>query len=311
MSRYKWFLPIVALLVLFGAAAPRAIHAQDGSTEDDDVLIRINGALNLRAGERADVVIVVSDNAVIDGDITHDLIVIDGNATVNGRVGGTINMFRGDLTLGPTASVGDDVRLYRANLFRDPAAVVTGDVNEEWDGFGVSAMAVWRYLWVSMTALVLVAGLAFAAFGSRQLRGAVEQIGAHTGETILTAVVLTVLIPTLALLAFVTVIGIPLGISLLVIVIPALWFFGYLVAGTALGSLILNRAQSPAEGARPYLAALIGLLAFQLVGFIPFVGGLIVFFAGQIGAGALVYRMWRQWRGPAAAPLGAPRATPA
>lgn len=311
MFRLRWVLAVVALFFLAGVAVPRAVFAQDGERSDDDVLIRINGPLLLRAEERADVVFVISDNAVIDGEVTHDVVVIRGNALINGRIGGNVTMINGDLTLGPTAFVGEDVHLYRAKLTRDPGAVLTGTVNEEWDGFGVSAGAVWRYLWVSMTTLVLVAGLTFAAFGGRQMREAAGQIGAHTGETVLTTVVLTFGIPALAVAAFLTVIGVPLGFGLLFFVIPALWFFGYLVAGAALGALFLRRTGGAVEAGRPYLAVLLGLLAFQLVGFIPFIGGLVVFVAGQVGAGALAYRMWKQWRGPATSPMPAPRPTPA
>jgi hypothetical protein len=77
--------------------------------------------------------------------------------------------------------------------------------------------------------------------------------------------------------------------------LPALWFIGYLVAGAAVGTLIVKT-----HGGRndhPYLAVLVGVLIFQVIALVPFVGGTVAFFAGLIGAGALVYRAWATFRG--------------
>jgi hypothetical protein len=62
---------------------PGATRAQTaGEAEEDDVLIRINGNVTIPRGEAADVVIVVSANAVIEGAVRDTLWVIDGNAII-------------------------------------------------------------------------------------------------------------------------------------------------------------------------------------------------------------------------------------
>jgi hypothetical protein len=43
-----------------------------------------------------------------------------------------------------------------------------------------------------------------------------------------------------------------------------------------------------------YLEVTVGLLALQGVALIPAIGGLLALLASQLGAGALVYRVWRR-----------------
>jgi hypothetical protein len=76
-----------------------------------------------------------------------------------------------------------------------------------------------------------------------------------------------------------------------------LWFLGYLTAGTRLGTAIFSWANRSDERDHPYLAAVTGLIILQIIGFIPFVGGVVTFVAGIVGGGALVLLAWRGWRG--------------
>jgi hypothetical protein len=157
--------------------------------------------------------------------------------------------------------------------------------------------------WLSFTIVILVAGILFAVFGARQLVGAAAMLTGRPGPSVVTALVVWVGLPILAVLAFFTVIGIPLGIVTLVFLMPVLWFLGYLVAGTRLGLAIVRTPDPIVARGRLVLAAVAGLLIFQVVGLVPFIGGLIVFLAGWVGSGALIYLGYRGWtdRRPAGA----------
>jgi hypothetical protein len=102
-------------------------------------------------------------------------------------------------------------------------------------------------------------------------------------------------LPTLSLMLILTGIGIPLGIALMVFLLPALAFLGYVVAGSGLGHLALR--VWPEGSDNPYLAVAVGLLLLQVVALVPGIGGLIALLASQLGVGALVYRVWRRRRG--------------
>ena len=118
---------------------------------------------------------------------------------------------------------------------------------------------------------------------------------AEIGYSLLSTLVLWVGMPILAVLLILTVIGIPLGLGLLVFLLPTLWFLGYLVSGNRLGGALVGLAGRE-SGEHPYLAAALGLLALQIVALIPVLGGLVLVLSGVWGAGALALLGWRAAR---------------
>jgi hypothetical protein len=92
----------------------------------------------------------------------------------------------------------------------------------------------------------------------------------------------------------VTIIGAPLGLAILLMVWPAAAFAGYLVAGIWIGEWLLNRGTATERPARPYLAAVVGLVILQVVSLVPFVGAI----ASLFGFGAVLLLAWRTFRQP-------------
>jgi hypothetical protein len=303
MTVYRRALVLLAVLTAIAALLPGVARAQDGPDDDDDVLIRINGTARVGADEAVDTVVTISGDAVIDGTVRDALVVIDGTATVNGVVEGDINVVSGRLELGPSARV-DDVVLVRSDLIRDPAATVLGEIDDRegyslgWGSFVFSLL-----FWLGMTILVLVAGLLAAAVAGRQVATAAALIRRAPLQSLLATLLVWIGLPILATLAIATLIGIPIGISLLIFLLPTLWFFGYLVTGTGLGIALTARGRRAEEIEHPYLAAFVGLLIFQLIGLIPVIGGLVIIVAGLIGAGLIAFRAWLAWRARLAAPV--------
>jgi hypothetical protein len=92
-----------------------------------------------------------------------------------------------------------------------------------------------------------------------------------------------------ATLAIVTIVGIPLGLGLLVVVLPMLVVAGYIVVGIWIGEWIVGRMTPGVTRERPYLAAFVGLVVLGAVGWIPPVGGILAF----VGFGAVVLLILR------------------
>ena len=127
--------------------------------------------------------------------------------------------------------------------------------------------------------------------GDRQLNEAARVMTGEPSNSFIGGVFLWIVLPIIAVLAMLTLIGLPLGLGLLLMVLPAMWFFGYIVAGARLGTLILHR--DDAAQRRPLAATALGLVLLQLSLIIPVVGGLIVMLAGAWGAGTLTYMAYR------------------
>jgi hypothetical protein len=295
---------LVLAAVLLAALLPETALAQ-ARKRDGGFDLRTNGDYTLAAGERVASAVVIRGDARIEGTVTDALVVINGDATVasGGRVDDTVVVVRGNLRLEAGSRV-DDVMLVRSDLDRDPGATVTGSIRHSTGPrFGWAAGVFWVGLWIGLTVAVLLAALIFAAVAGRQLARAAMLLTADAPYAILSAVVLWIALPLVAVVAFVTVIGIPFGFGLLLLVLPELWFLGYIAAGTRLGLQITGPEKS---GDHPYLAAFLGVLILQLIGFVPVIGILIDIIAGLYGSGALVLMAFRNVSGPGATPAPAP-----
>lgn len=292
---------VVAALLVFGGTSQPSRSGSAG--RDDDVQIRINGPITIARGDTASAVWVVNHDATIDGVLHEGLGVINGTARVSGRVEGGVVIVNGRLELAPGAVVERDVMLYRSTMSRANDAVVRGVVHTE-TGFSLGAGAIWL-IWLSFTIVVVMAGLLFAEIAPVTLAESAELLARQGGQAALTALVVVAAVPALAFVSFATVIGIPLGLVLVLVVIPALSFLGYLVAGAVLGAALGGRLQPVSDGRSRHIPIAVGLVTLQLAVALPVVGGLIGFIASLLGVGALVARGWsrRARTRPAAAPV--------
>lgn len=295
-------LVVAVLVALLPATALADSHEKGGLT------VRISGDYVLPAGEELEVLVVIDGNAEIAGTIHDALIVVNGEATVSGTVDGSTTIVRGDLTLTDSA-VAHDIQLIRSDLDRAPGATVRGDIDESegwwvgwWIFFGI-------ILLVGLGLLLFVVAIGFALIGGKQLNEAAASLTAKPWQTVVAGVVTVIALPVLAVLAMATIVGIWVGLSVLLILIPVLAILGIVVAATWLGSLILHR-----DGhwpVRPVGAAALGM-AIMLVAFaIPGLGVLAFIVFGTWGLGGLVCLAVRGFGGGKASPAAAPAPPPA
>jgi len=328
---------LLGIILVFSGLVPAATAQPPGprragrGEEAGGVLVRVGAPARVRAGETERTVVVVGSDAVVDGAVLENLVVVGGDARITGQVAGDVVMVGGRLELEPGARVGGDVLLHGdSRVAQAPGSTVDGAVRR---GAGISFGPIAGWLvWLGVTLALVLAGLLVAAAGGRQLDEAAALLLRRPGPVVVTTLVLIAAVPILAIIAFLTVIGIPVGIALLVALVPALGLAGYLVAAMALGDALLRRLGrgrreapavraarvetgpepgreavapgAPGEPARvpaavhPYREVALGVVLFQIVLLIPFLGFLLVVLAAHLGAGALVYRAWLVWRRP-------------
>lgn len=283
---------LIAFVAILASLVPSAALAAD-EDETGDVLMRIGANVVLAQDDVVGTMIVIDGDAVIDGQVSDALVVINGNALVRGEVSGSVTVISGDLRLAETAQV-RDVTSINGEFIRAEGALVTGEINDE-DSFGwfSAAAAVFSVIfWIGLTLALILAGVIFAAIGGRQLGGAAQRMTGDAVNTIIGVVFVAVALPIIALVAIATLIGLPFGIGLLVFLLPTLWFLGYIVAGARLGSLLVGQERAFAGG-HPYAATVLGIVLLQLVALVPVAGALVAMLAGLWGAGALVFGAFR------------------
>lgn len=281
------------ILSVVVAVVPAPVWAQ-GWDRVSDVTVRINGPVHVASGDTVSTVSVVNGNAVIEGVVREQLVVVNGVARITGSVGGDAVVVNGRLDLEPGSRIGGDVVLFRVDVNRAPGAEIGGRVQRV-RGPGISPI-IWRIFWLAITAALILGGLVFALIAGRQLGDAALLIATRPGPTILTALIVVIGLPALAVLCFISVIGIPLGLLVLFFLIPILALLGYIVTGAWLGAVTLGAIRRTGFrrelAGRLVVATVIGIVLLQILGLLPWFGGLVVIAASQLGAGALVYRTW-------------------
>ncbi len=301
---------LAALAIAFALAlVPASSSAQSPEDDEDGFILRVTGDVVIAADQRVSSIVVIDGNLTLAGTVTDFVLVIDGDALVSGSIEGDLTVIDGDIELTSSAVV-DNVNSIQGDIRRAQGATVSGDIHERdnfqffWAVAGVFSIL----FWLGMTVTMVASALVFARFGARQLTDAATLMTGDIVNSIIGTVFLWVGGPMLAVLAFVTVIGIPLGLGIVLFLLPALGFLGFLVAGTRLGMFVLGLGGRPRDR-RPYLEAALGTLLLQLLILVPVVGAIAAFLAGVWGAGALAFVIYRGSGGKGFEPETAPAAT--
>src|SRR5215212_1972140 len=292
-SRITFIALVAAALALL---APGPALAQENR---DDVYVRVNGTVDLATGQSVDTLVAVNSDAQVAGTVRKTLVIVNQTATVSGDVGGDAIVANGTLRLEPTAHIGGDVVLFNGQLSQADGAEIAGKVVERSGAtigaeFSRATAAISFIAWLGMTLLFVIVALGWAAVGGRQLSDVAGLLGARPGLAAVAAVIFWIVVPIIAFVAFITVIGIPIGIALLLVILPLLWGLGYVTTGTRLGFFLADLRHTTPNLAHPYLEAVLGIIILQLIGLIPILGGIVVALAGLFGAGAIIVYAWRR-----------------
>ena len=114
----------------------------------------------------------------------------------------------------------------------------------------------------------------------------------------------SVVLPILALVLVLTIVGAPIGLAALFLVLPVLALAAWLVAAIWIGDWLVARTRGAREAGRPYRAAVIGVIVLAIAGLVPFVTTLATLF----GMGALLIGAWHTLSPEPAAPVMASQA---
>jgi cytoskeletal protein CcmA (bactofilin family) len=252
----------------------------------------------------------------VDGRVGGDLKATAQKVTINGEVRGNARVVAEDIELGPQARIGGALSYSsRSELKKAEGATIAGGVTRDvevtgregrrgpegtwsWDG-SARGGASWVGTFMSFLAL-----LAFAAIFLLLLPRFGEQASDRIRATPWLALALgfasLVAVPILALLLFVTLLGIPLAIAVMALY-PALMLAGFVVAVLFIARLLQAALRQAAPQTFPKIMGYFGaaLLMTLLVAKVPFVGGLVVGLLGLAGVGGCVLELYgRRRHGP-------------
>jgi hypothetical protein len=284
---------------------------------------------------RGDEIVRFGTNVTVDRDeIVEEVVVIAGNATINGEVDGELTVVGGNATLGPEAIIRDDVTVVGGTLDRAPGSVIEGRVQNVavgeggWRGAGFPGMIretmfrntigrvgsfVGTLLRVGLLALLAVA---IVAFGRTTIERIAERASGDPLRSGLTGflgqvlffpvLVVTFVILLISLVGIPLILLLPFGIMLVALVA----LVGFTGVAYYVGGFLTARFGWTERGA--YVAVLLGVLAIALMTIVArviaivggglfafpltFVGYAVEYLAWTLGFGAAILALHRDWR---------------
>jgi hypothetical protein len=281
--------------VLFNQVALAADPVNPSLQHTGRVLISTEGDVTVPAGDHADAVIVVNGTATIAGEV-NAIVVVDGAVEMAGGRTESIVAVRSPVTIGAGSVVLGDVMKLDSVVTRTGDGLISGSVRDigiELAGIGFFIGPALILMFVGFLVAAIAAALLLAALAARQVRAAEAIISREPIQTLGVALAGIFLPIFLVAALFVSIVGAPLGVGILLGLWPLAAFLGYLVAGIWIGDWVLARTSSGSVRERPYLAAVIGILVLQVLGIIPFV----TMIASLFGYGAVLLLAFRTIRG--------------
>jgi cytoskeletal protein CcmA (bactofilin family) len=221
-------------------------------------VLTFNEVVNLdSAGKVGGSMTAFAQSVGVDGKLGRDLLLMDGETIISGTVDGEVRVKGRNLSLGSSAQVGGPIRYEGDN----PANVSSGaklaspvefTKKQHRSQYAEGHYYLWRVIWTAAFVLFgLVLFLLLPRFAEETVRAG-ERFGAPVGLGVLVFFA----VPIAAIIACVTVVGIPLGVLTL-----GLWFLAIncaeIVVGTVVGNWILGKTSD--------LWGLIGRMAMGFV----------------------------------------------
>ena len=259
----------------------------------------LSGPADVPRGGQVGDLVVFHGSSSVDGTVSGSLTAFDAPVTVSGRVDGDVVVFNGRVELASGANVTGDV------VSRDDPIVASGatiggttrrvQTNVNWEGFGWAGRLAW---WLAVSVSTLLIGLVMLWLIGRGATRLEDTGRTAIGPSIGWGLLAFFGLPILAVLALVTIVGIPLGLGVLA-ALALIYTLGYTATGWLVGRRILR-------GRTAWVVAfLLGWGILRALALIPIVGGLIWFVAVVVGLGALTVTIWRARSTGRAAPAAA------
>jgi cytoskeletal protein CcmA (bactofilin family) len=211
--------------------------------------------------------------------------------TLAGQINGDTRLFAQEIEFSPTARINGNLTYASATpLKQDIATQVSGTITQ--DKLPESRQAERKRssvkAWFQLAGIfsLLLAGTLLYLIFPNAVDDVQNSIRRYPLRTLLIGLGLLFAVPPVAILFMVTVIGIPIGITLL-FAYPVMILLGYLAAAFFVGRQTANAMKQPERLSllRRVIFLALGLIILALVGWIPYLGGLVLFIALVLGIG--------------------------
>ena len=271
--------------------APDVALAQDAPALEAEDQIVFAGSVTVPRGERVGEVVVFSGRVTVNGVVTGDVVVLEGPVTVTGQVNGSVIAADGVVRLAESARVGGDV-FASDSVFLRPGAKVGGEsrsgVRFSFEGPLVALGKLLGPIAVSIS--VLLAGLVLLFLAPRAADAIAEAMASAPLASVAWGLLLVIAVPAAAVALVVSVLGLPLGLSL-VLSFGLWWLVGLTWAAWCVGRGLVRAPRSRVT------AFLAGWAILAAIGLVPTLNAALWTLAPPLGLGAMLVAVWRSRHG--------------
>ena len=247
-------------------------------------------------GHVGDSILVGAGDVTLEGEVKRSATFFAGNAEVSGSVGRDLTMAGGSLTLPSTARVGGNLTArvrHLKNVEIADGATIAGkrdiQVRVRKSQFTRPRFYFYQAIWLAAAMLVGWLGLVLVPGFFEACTQAVGSGWRSFGLGFGTLVV----VPVTIIVAAITLVGIPVSFMLLAMYLTAI-YLAKIWVGAFLGRALLKPAKVTKRDS--LLGLLVGLLILGIVGFVPYLGGLIRLVVLCLGLGAFSWQLYRSSR---------------
>jgi hypothetical protein len=257
-------------------------------------------AQSLRVNDRGHVgegIVAAAGDVNIEGEVKRSVdILTSGNADVSGSIGRDLTTSGVSLTLTNTARVGGNlsarVRQQTEAHIADGATIAgKRDIHVKVTESQFARPRFYFHQAVWFAAALLVGGLGLLLFPGF-FRTTTQSVGSGWLNLGLGIAVLAG-VPVVMVVAAITLIGLPISLMLCALYLAAIYLAKVWV-GAFLGRMLMKTSGSTRGDW--FLGLLVGLLILTVVGFIPYLGGLVRFGVVCLGLGAFAGQLYRASR---------------
>jgi cytoskeletal protein CcmA (bactofilin family) len=247
-------------------------------------------------GHVGDGIVVGAGDFILEGEVKRSVTIFTSNADVSGKIGRELTMAGGSLTLTNAARVGGNLSA-RVRQLKDvhiaDGATIGGNrdiqVRVRTSQYTRPGFYFGQALWLASAMLVGWLGLVlFPGF----VQASTQAVGSGWRSLGLGVAVLAG-VPVAMVVAAITLVGIPLSLMFFAAYLASI-YLAKIWVGAFLGRILLRPA-----GATKHdwlLGLLLGLLILTIVGFIPYLGGLVRFGMICLGLGAFAWQLYHASR---------------
>jgi cytoskeletal protein CcmA (bactofilin family) len=234
-------------------------------------------------------VVVGGNNVHLEGTVGRDVASFSGTLDDTGTVGRNLQAYVGSLTVSKSARIGGNLEAHVRNtqdVNVENGATISGKTQislekKKSNRYATSHFYYWQAIWFAGALIVgfLLNLIAPTFFSTRLDTGLALLRSAGVGFLALVAA------PVAAVVAFITLVGIPLGVLLIGLWLAGLWIAKVFVGAAVGRGLMRQRPGEPPSFAVPFVVGLV--IVFAAIN-LPYVGGWLSFLTILVGLGLAV-----------------------